>query len=200
MAYLTSHADLLGLVPADVLDSVVTDQYADSDTGMTHIYLRQELNGLEVVNANMNVNVTADGRVLSVGGGFVPNLSLQENTSRASSTPRLTAPEALERAAGELGLASDASPLSILTAPSGLVQAATLSASNLSLDPIPARLQYVATADGVALAWDYVLRTPDGQHWYDVERGYRHGKRAPGQRLGGSRLLQRLRPSRGDSR
>jgi hypothetical protein len=70
MGYLDSHPDSLGLLPADVLHSVVTDQYTDSDTGLTHIYLRQEFNGLEVVNANMNVNVTADGRVLNVGAAL----------------------------------------------------------------------------------------------------------------------------------
>ena len=38
----------------------------------------------------------------------------------------------------------------------------------VSLDPIPAELQYVATASGIQLTWDFVLRTPDGQHWYEL--------------------------------
>ena len=66
MAYLTSHADSLGISSQDVLNSIITDQYTDSDTGLTHIYWRQEFNGLEVVNTNMNVNITADGRVLNM--------------------------------------------------------------------------------------------------------------------------------------
>jgi len=84
MAYLTSHAGSLGLLLADLSHSIVTDQYASPDTAVTHIYLRQELNGLEVVNADMNVNVTADGRILSVGDGFVPGLSLLENATPAA--------------------------------------------------------------------------------------------------------------------
>src|SRR5215212_3793236 len=46
--YLSAHAADLGLVPADVANPIVTDQYTDKDTGVTHIYLRQQLNKLPV--------------------------------------------------------------------------------------------------------------------------------------------------------
>ena len=41
---------------------------------MTHIYFRQMLKGLEIQNANLAVNVAEDGRVINVGGAFVPDL------------------------------------------------------------------------------------------------------------------------------
>src|SRR5437763_331300 len=45
----------------------------------------------------------------------------------------------------------------------------TLAASSLSSDPIPAALVYAPTADGKAAeAWELVVHTPDGQHWYDM--------------------------------
>src|SRR5436190_9868533 len=46
--YLNAHAADFGLSPDDLSDSVVTSQYADDDTGITHVYLRQRVNGLEV--------------------------------------------------------------------------------------------------------------------------------------------------------
>lgn len=169
MAYLTSQHDRLGLSADDIRNSIVTDQYTDSHTGMTHIYLRQQLNGLPVVNANASIHVAADGRVLTASAAFVPGLSGLENTSAMAIRPDLTAAEALEQAAGDLGLPSSAVAITVPAAADDLFQTTTLTSGPLSLDPIPAKLEYVATATGVELAWDIVLRTPDGQHWYDAE-------------------------------
>src|SRR5258707_9756348 len=43
--YLSDHAADFGLSPDDLSDSVVTSQYSDDDTGITHVYLRQRVNG-----------------------------------------------------------------------------------------------------------------------------------------------------------
>jgi extracellular elastinolytic metalloproteinase len=179
MRYLTANAPQLGLTADDVQGAVVTDQYADADTGVTHLYLRQTLNDLQVVNANMNVNVLRDGSILSVNSTFVPEL--QAATSATSgpltvhslaTTPTLTAAAAVQRAADYVGLAYTSPPLvsSIQAAMPdiGIGPSAVLSSKQLSLDPIPAKLYYVATSDGARLAWDVVLRTPDKEHWYDV--------------------------------
>lgn len=45
------------------------DSYTDNNTGITHIYVRQFLNGLEVVDGLINLNVK-DGVVLSYGDSF----------------------------------------------------------------------------------------------------------------------------------
>lgn len=42
------------------------DSYTDANTGVTHVYIRQHVHGLEVINADMNVNVK-DGQVVSYG-------------------------------------------------------------------------------------------------------------------------------------
>ncbi|MCE5268513.1 MAG: M36 family metallopeptidase [Planctomycetaceae bacterium] len=171
--YMASHASQLGLTTADVANSAVTDCYQDSDSGITHIYLRQQYNDLEVSDANFVVNVMADGRVINAAGGFVSGLSSTTKMMGATLavSPTLSASQALASLADPLGLPS--STVSTLAmGPRAMVsadQAAVLAANSYSLDPIPARLHYVPTAEGgVALAWDYILRTPDGEHWYDV--------------------------------
>ncbi|TFK39018.1 Fungalysin metallopeptidase-domain-containing protein [Crucibulum laeve] len=45
------------------------DSYTDANTGVTHVYLRQIANGLEVVDGNININVK-DGVVISHGNSF----------------------------------------------------------------------------------------------------------------------------------
>lgn len=42
------------------------DSYTDKNTGVTHVYARQVVNGLEVVDGDMNINIK-DGMVISYG-------------------------------------------------------------------------------------------------------------------------------------
>ncbi len=48
--FLEEHAGDLGLFASSVDNFIVTDQYVSQHTGVTHIYLRQTYNGLEVAN------------------------------------------------------------------------------------------------------------------------------------------------------
>lgn len=45
------------------------DSYTDKNTGVTHVYVRQVINGVEVADGDMNVNIK-DGMVLSYGNSF----------------------------------------------------------------------------------------------------------------------------------
>ena len=159
--YMLAHASQLELSSADIASARLTDQIVSGPAGTTHLYLEQTINGLEVVNARINVNVSANGEVISVGGGFVPS------PLAPPVTPFLTAPQAVVAAATNLGLHLELSPTTAIE-PSGINQATVLDAKELSLDPIPARLDYVATPTGLNLSWDLVLRTTDGAHWYNV--------------------------------
>lgn len=50
------------------------DSYTDKNTGVTHVYVRQLVNGLEVTNGDMNINIK-DGVVLSYGNSVCFQLS-----------------------------------------------------------------------------------------------------------------------------
>jgi extracellular elastinolytic metalloproteinase len=58
--------DLLGASASDGTWKIRKDSYTDENTGVTHIYVRQLVNGLEVADGDMNINIK-DGRVLSYG-------------------------------------------------------------------------------------------------------------------------------------
>ncbi|KAJ1674998.1 hypothetical protein EV182_002140, partial [Spiromyces aspiralis] len=45
----------------------VTDAYRTEHTGITHVYLRRTVDGLDIVNDNANFNVDHKGQILSVG-------------------------------------------------------------------------------------------------------------------------------------
>ncbi|KAF8966097.1 hypothetical protein BDZ97DRAFT_717570 [Flammula alnicola] len=48
------------------------DSYTDKNTGVTRVYVRQLVNGLEVVDGDMNINIK-DGTVLSYGNSKFTN-------------------------------------------------------------------------------------------------------------------------------
>lgn len=50
------------------------DSYTDKNTGVTHVYARQLVNGLEVTDGDMNINIK-NGVVLSYGTSVCLELS-----------------------------------------------------------------------------------------------------------------------------
>src|SRR5687768_533183 len=99
--HVQEHRASLGLTAGDLADWVVSDSYTTRHNGLTHVYLQQRLNGIEVLNGLINVNVNRAGRVVGpVGNGFVSRLAQVVNAG----APAVTANEAVRRAATNLGL------------------------------------------------------------------------------------------------
>ncbi|NJN53745.1 MAG: hypothetical protein HC804_02675 [Anaerolineae bacterium] len=49
--FIQNHSEALGVTTADVADLVVTDQYVSQHSGVTHIYLQQQVDGIRVETA-----------------------------------------------------------------------------------------------------------------------------------------------------
>ncbi len=166
--YLRANTDALGLLPADLNNYFVTTNYVTQSTGATTLTFQQSLNGLPVANANFNITVAADGRLLSVAGGFVQGLSGQSHPGPVAS---LTAPAAISSVATTLEINLDDPPKLVGNLPNGVE---SYRADGLSLDDIPATMRYLAGPNNtVELVWNMTVRTPDSSHWYslDVDAG-----------------------------
>ncbi|KAF9560614.1 extracellular elastinolytic metallo proteinase [Agrocybe pediades] len=62
--------DVLSVKQADSSSYLIRkDSYTDKNTGVTHVYVRQLVNGLEVSDGDININIK-DGVVLSYGNSF----------------------------------------------------------------------------------------------------------------------------------
>jgi extracellular elastinolytic metalloproteinase len=165
--YLRQNANSFGLQVSDLASPFVNYQYKDDLSGITHIYLMQEFNGLEVGNALMNVSVMPDGRILSVGGGFMPGLGELERTAPAP-VPQLDPRQALRAVADELEVNQTRS-ISITNRTTRLDKRQTLVAPDFSRSDIPTNLQYTAMPDGsVQLGWKMIVDLPSGEHWYEM--------------------------------
>jgi hypothetical protein len=169
LGYLAAHASDYGMTPADIGRLTVTNNYTDAarNGGATHIYLRQGFDGIHVDNAKININITRDGQVVNVGGGFDPALGNQTSGDQPP-VPALSASQAVVDAAADLGIKGDTAT-TVVGTQGGPDQSTTLSAPGISLDKIPANLAFFANPDGsLTETWHLVIRTADEQHWYEA--------------------------------
>jgi extracellular elastinolytic metalloproteinase len=142
VAYVRENATAFGLTAADISDMTVMSELRSEHNGVTHIYLRQRFDGIEVHGAEMNVNVSKDGRVFGAGNSFVANLAEKVR----GVTPDLRAAESIEAAASHLAKAPGAI---------------------LSEQPVTPKLVYEPLESGdVVLGWHLEIDDPDSTHYW----------------------------------
>jgi extracellular elastinolytic metalloproteinase len=77
----------LGLTSADIQNFRISDEYSSRHNGVTHIYLQQQYEEINLVNAITNFNILPDGKVVSMGNRFIQNLASKVNTTQPNITP-----------------------------------------------------------------------------------------------------------------
>ncbi len=162
-AYLQQNATNLGLTAADVSHLRVTDNYAARISGARYVYFQQEVNGIGIHNAVLNLTILPNGEVL-----FVGNRGQNQAQQRVNSaSPTLSAAEAVYSAATHLQLTFNSDLRAIATI-GGTEAAVTFAGGDLSLDAIPVKLAYQPIGDDLRLAWDMNIHQTDGQHWWHI--------------------------------
>ncbi len=156
------------LTTADLADYVVTDQYTSKKSGVTHIYLKQRHQGIEVEDAFININLDKEGNVLNMGNSFVPNLRSKIKGSSASLSPV----QAAEAAARALKL-KPVKNIRVKEVKQGRRSPAAreteLTDGGISLHPIPAKLVYHRDEKGnVVLAWKVEIYSLDAQNYWST--------------------------------
>jgi hypothetical protein len=162
--FIRNNTEALDVTAADVADLTVTDQYVSQHSGVTHIYLQQQHEGIKVYNGLINVNIAADGSVINVGNRLVANLARSINTT----VPSISVEAAVQSAAQALDLALTRS-LAVEQVVGGAAQAVVLSDGGISQNSIPVGLMYYAVRDGaVRLTWDMEIYELSSLHWWSV--------------------------------
>ncbi len=164
LAYIREHRTELRLEESDLAEFVVTDQYVSKHNGTTHIYLKQQYQGIDVHNAYINVNIAADGSVINVGTRFVAGLAKAVTETKAT----LTAAAAVTTVATHYGLTLK-EELVVQESLAGAAQKVVFNTAGISLEPIPAQLVYQPMPDGtVRLAWQVEIYTLDAHDWWST--------------------------------
>ena len=96
--HVSQNAKIWQLTDADISEVGVQYTYTTADNGLTHVYLTQQRNGIEVYNGVVNVNVTKEGTVIYAGNRFISNLKVNANQ------PAITAGAAIAVIARSLGM------------------------------------------------------------------------------------------------
>ena len=162
--YLAGHHTHLGLTANDIADYDITDEVYSSLSGVTHIYMRQLYLGLPVYNGQLQINVNADGRILSVNNTYMPDIA----GAAFSEVPALSAGDAVVAAATHLAIQLN-QPLAVIStdaAPSGITR---ISGSGISRANIDARLMWLPIRAGEArLVWNFQIAPIQGGQVYDL--------------------------------
>ncbi|MGA8847363.1 MAG: hypothetical protein WB471_12180, partial [Nocardioides sp.] len=135
--FVRSHAGEYGLGEADVKQLAVSSVVPSEGNGLTHVYLQQRVESIDVSTAILNVAVTAQGEVLRVASSAVASAVKRAN----SAVPQISDEAAARDAAKALGLQPTESFASS-DAPTGPDKERTLGDGGISNDPITARLVY----------------------------------------------------------
>lgn len=161
--WVRANADVLGLQASDLGEYLVTDIVRNAATGSTHVYLLQTWQTLPVYNAQLQININRDGRILSVNNAFVPDLPNSANLL----APALPASDAVVRAAASITRPVRSAPRT-LARQLDVSQETTLDPRGISREPLTARLMWLPIQRGaVRLVWNFQVHTLEGDHAYD---------------------------------
>lgn len=152
------------LLPQDV-QWQITNETVSSISGVQHVYYRQVLNGVEIYGTESSIHFLSNGKVLSKDSKFIKNTAQK---LKGSSSPALTAAQAVQAAAGQLGYSVNGS-LSVLEGARGVDRKTLLNDGGISLSPIPAKLMYAITEnDELVLTWDISIEEKGQQDWWSL--------------------------------
>ncbi len=157
--HLQTHYDNLGLTARDVANYQVSSKVVTKHNKLTHVYLQQSHLDIPVHNAILNLNILANGKMLSLGNRFVPDLANKVNTAQAGITPA----QAVTAVQTYFGLPID----------NGLKLARQISPrefvfdhAGLALEPIRVDLMYQPMNDHVRLVWNVEYYEMTAAHWW----------------------------------
>ncbi|MCW3816387.1 M36 family metallopeptidase [Micromonospora sp. DR5-3] len=170
LSYLRAHPGDYGVAAADLSDLAVASSYTSRHNGVTHVNLAQRYQDLDVFGATATVSVARDGSVVFVGDSLVSGLS-----DKAAGAASLDAVEAVQAAADALELAEPASP-KVMSRSAGAAQRTVVSGSGISDQPIPAKLGWQPTDDGLRLAWQLVIDDSSDTHLWNASIDAQTGK------------------------
>lgn len=161
IAIVQSRLHAAGFQQADLSDLVVKDHYTSDGLGLTHTYLRQRHQGIEVWNAEIAVHQRSDGSVAAIHNSARVALAEQVNATM----PAISAESALAIVLSST-LPGAAVPSVVSISDGGRL--VHFDATGFSDEQPFAQLVYQPLGDRLRLAWNVNHYSPDGTHWWNV--------------------------------
>ena len=161
--YLEQKQQDLQLTQQDIYNYRVSDHYTSKHNGVTHVYLQQQYQQIDVQTALININVLPNEEILNIGNRFVRDLASKINTTEPSIEPL----DALQKVVTKFG-DTDGSPIQLKERKND--QHYIYENEGIALQPIPVRLVFELQEDNsVRLVWQVRFYTPDAQHMWNTQ-------------------------------
>lgn len=162
ISHLRADPAAFGVTADDVSRLRVLSAHTSPHNGVTHVYLRQQIHGLDVLTGDVTVNVLPDGSILYVGSRLIPNVA-----SRVTGDLRIEAIDAVRVAAAKYGLVPDAT-LRVSGFGKGPERETLVTAGGISRSDIPARLVYHPAGKALKLGWEIEIEELSAAHWWNT--------------------------------
>lgn len=162
--YLEANKETYGLTAADLQDVMVQSIYTSPHNKVTHVYLRQRFNHLEVLQSDAAVHLLPDGRILTANSQFFTNVDVRT----LATEPQLTAAEAVFATADHFGYQRPQNLTELEAFSTDNKNEFTFAPSGISKQPIPVKLVYAPAENGaLELAWSTIIYGLSGGHiWH----------------------------------
>jgi len=150
----------LSLTASELEQIELTDIYRTQHNGVLHVYFRQQIDGIPIVNAPGNLNIDRNGKRISAHSRLITDLSRRS----PARTPLLPAEHAVQALAADRGLPA-ATALQSLDSTN---QTLRFLQPQWSLEPIKVDLVYRLQAGELRLAWAVELNSMhlDNNWWH----------------------------------
>ncbi|MFK8101342.1 MAG: T9SS-dependent M36 family metallopeptidase [Saprospiraceae bacterium] len=147
------------LTDADLADLIVTDNYASRGSGINHIFFQQRYQGIKLIPATANANISKTGKLINMNIRLVDHVA-QKITNDAVS---LTAEDAVRVLTAKVELPFPS--LEILERKSGPEKFVRFQKGNFALEPVRAQLVYQSTPEEeLRLCWEVSFYEQVGTH------------------------------------
>lgn len=152
----------------DFAEWVLSDEYTNKGTGITHAYMQQMYHGIPLFNA-ISVVAIKENKVAVFRPGIVPYLTKRIKAD----APTLNPEEGVKAALANIKKKSS----NLILIESNDVKHKYIYTDNtVSINPIEVQLVYVAKDDKVILAWNVSVELIKEPHWWNIRVDALKGK------------------------
>ncbi len=163
LGHLEQKREAFELTSMDISNYRISDYYTSKHNGVTHIYLNQQHEGIDLQNAIININVLPNGEILNIGNRFSSDLANKIN----STSPTIEATEALETVINKFHY-SNTKPLRLNKKVNE--KHFIFNHEGIALSPINVRLKFGIQKDNsIRLVWQVGFYQLDAQHFWNVQ-------------------------------
>jgi len=143
----------------DISNPILTDTYTSKKSGVTHFYYKQQIDGIAIENATMNIHVMPDNSILHSRSEFVANAK----TLLVGKAKGISALKAVQIAASNLNLTPKS--LNKISSKGNLT---TFTEADIAFEPIKSEKMYLHMDGKVIPTWKVGIYTEDVQHYWET--------------------------------